>query len=326
MYNIGIAGLGHVAVHQVAALAKTGVFNLVAVCDPDPGRLALLGEGRAAFTDIADMLSLPELDVVVVATPNRLHVDHGVQVLESGKWLVMEKPVAETQEGFEKVEKARDRCRGHCTLALHAAFGQEVEWFCRQQLIDGLDVKDCESFVAHFYDPYFEDGHLQSRALSLGGSWMDSGINALSVISHVINHDNLFMRDSRMTRVAGTECSEVQGTVEFGFSRGTSFGSGVIDTNWTLGRDKKMTTLGFRGSDRKIVLDHSAQQVVVTSAAVQQVVFVCQNGLPRLTNHYIGVFLDLERQLAAGKDNFDHCRALHVLLYEAEDRTGVTVR
>jgi D-galactose 1-dehydrogenase len=326
MYNIGIAGLGHVAVHQVAALAKMDVFNLVAVCDPDPGRLALLGEGRNTFTDIAEMLSLPELDVVVVATPNRLHVDHGVQTLESGKWLVMEKPVAETQEGFEKVENARDLCGGHCTLALHAAFGQEVEWFSRQQLIDGLDVKDCESFAAHFYDPYFEDGHLQSRAFSLGGSWMDSGINALSVISRVINHDNLFMRDSRMTRVAGTKCSEVQGTVEFEFSRGTSIGSGVIDTNWTLGRDQKMTTLGFRGSERKIVLNHSTQQVVVTSPAVQQGVFVCQNGLPRLTNHYIGVFLDLERQLAAGKDNFDHCRSLHVLLYEAEDRTGVAVR
>jgi predicted dehydrogenase len=87
MYNIGIAGLGHVAVHQVAALTKTGVFNLVAVCDPDPGRLALLGEGRTTFTDIADMLSLPELDVVVVATPNRLHVDHGVQVLSQANGL-----------------------------------------------------------------------------------------------------------------------------------------------------------------------------------------------------------------------------------------------
>ena len=326
MYNIGIAGLGHVAVHQIAALANTDVFNLVAVCDPDPGRLALLGKGMIAFTDIADMLSLAELDVVVVATPNRLHVDHGVQVLESGKWLVMEKPLAETQEGFERVEKTRDRYRGHCTLALHAAFGQEVEWLCRQQLIDGLDVKESESFVAQFYDPYFEDGRLQSRAFSLGGSWMDSGINALSVIFRVTNHDNLSMRDSRMTRIAGTDCSEVQATVEFGFSRGTSFGSGVIDTNWTLGRDKKMTTLGFRGSDRKIVLDHSAQQVVVKSPLGQQIVYECQNGLSRLTNHYIGVFLDLERQLAAGEDNFDRCRALHVLLYEAEDWAGATLR
>jgi len=322
MHNVGMAGLGHVAVHQVAALARSDVFNLLAVCDPDPERVALLGEGRTGFADITEMLSLGELDVVVVATPNRLHVDHAMQVLETGKWLVMEKPLADTQEGFAKVEEARERYGGHCTVALHAAFGQEVEWFCRQEVIDGLDARGTDSFIAQFYDPYFEAGHLRSRALSLGGSWMDSGINALSVVSRVSGPDRLIIRDSRMTRLAGAECSEVQGTVDLEFSRRASVGSGSIDTNWTLGRDSKTTTLGFRGSDRKIVLAHSAQEVVVRSPEGQKVVFACANGLPRLTNHYIGVFEDLERQLAADKDNFEHGKVLHSLLYEAEDWAG----
>jgi len=319
MHSIGIVGLGHVAAHQVAALAHSGVFNLVAVCDADPERLALWGKGRAAFTEISDLLSLPELDAVVVATPNRLHVDHGVQVLEAGKWLIMEKPLAETQQGFDTIERARESCGGYCTLALHAAFGQEVEWFCRQQVIAGEDTRDIEAFTAQFYDPYFEDGHLQPRALSLGGSWMDSGINALSVVSRVLEPERLVIRDSRLTRVACAACSEVQGTVELDALRATGVSFGSIDTNWTLGRDKKTTTLRVRRSDRKIVLDHSAQQVVISSAAGDKVVFACDNGLPRLTNHYVGVFLDLARQFTAREDNFDHCRALHGLLYEAVD-------
>ena len=318
MYRLGIVGLGHVATHQVAGLAHSDALELAAVCDPDRARLRAFGDNRRTFTDLTDMLSESDLDVVVVATPNRLHVEHGVQVLEAGKWLVMEKPVAETRDGFEAVARARERRRGHCTIALHAAFGQEVEWFCRPGTMEELGIAEIDSFTGQFYDPYFENGHLLARALSLGGSWMDSGINALSVMARLIPLEWLVIGDSRLTRVADVDCSEVQGTVDFEIANPHFSGSGRIETNWTLGRDLKVTTLRPRGSDRRIVLDHSAQQVRVRSSQGEEVVFACANGLPRLTNHYIGVFGDLARQLELGEDNFDLGRALHELLYDAE--------
>ncbi len=324
MHRLGIVGLGHVAAHQVAALAHGEALELVAVCDPDGERLAVLGEDRKTYTDIADMLSESDLDVVMVATPNHLHVQHGIQVLEAGKWLVMEKPLAETQAGFDAVARARERCGGHCTIALHAAFGQEVEWFCRSGTRQELGAAEIDSFTGQFYDPYFENGRLQARALSLGGAWMDSGINALSVIARMLPLERLVVRDSRMTRVANVDCTEVQGTVDFEVRNGDFVGSGRIDTNWTLGRDMKVTTVRPRGSDRRIILDHSAQQVRVRSPEGEEVVFACGNGLPRLTNHYIGVFGNVARQLEVGQDNFELARALHGLLYEAEGRQAPT--
>lgn len=319
MYNIAIVGLGHIAAHQVAALERSDKFNLTAVCDTDPDQLALYGADRLTFSDLSALLLTPDIDVVVISTPNRLHAEHGVQVLENGNWLMIEKPLAETWGEFNMVEQARQQCDGHCTLALHAAYSQEVEWFCENQMKLSIDPDQLEWFFAKFYDPYFKDGRLLPQALSLGGSWLDSGINALSVISRLVSPEQLTMRDSRLSRIAETNCNEVQGSVEFDLAAGSHLASGVIDTNWTLGRNSKSTLLSYRGSDRKILLEHSKQEVRAITPGGEETLFVCTNGLQRLTNHYIGVFENLALQLAAGEDNFDHCKSLHRFLFQAEE-------
>ena len=123
-----------------------------------------------------------------------------------------------------------------------------------------------------------------------------------------------------MTRVEGSNCREVQGSVEFNIAaRESHLASGIIDTNWTLGRDSKTTMLVYHGSDRKILLDHSRQEVRAISVEGEEILFACSNGRERLTNHYIGVFENLAQQLVVGEDNFDYCKALHRFLFQAED-------
>ena len=238
---------------------------------------------------------------------------------QSPKKLFMEKPLAETQAEFDRFARKRQEYAGHCTLALHAAFGQEVEWYCRERNNYKVDIAAVTSFVAEFYDPYFDNGQLRQRATSFGGSWLDSGINALSVVCRFISPYDLVFCDSRMTRVKESDDLEVQGTVDIRFSRLGGRGAGVIEVNWTTGRDKKLTTLGFDCSDRKLVLDHSAQEVMLRDQGQDQVLFSCDNGLPRLTNHYVGAFRDLASQMNAGTDNFGYCQKLHRFLYQAEN-------
>lgn len=319
MYNVGIIGLGHVASHQIAAIERSSDFQLIAGCDPDLSRHTLLDRSVNAYTDSEDMLERPDLDVVVVASPNRLHVSHGTQVMAAGKWLFMEKPLAETQGEFDQFASKRQEYAGHCTLALHAAFGQELEWYCGEQNDRKMDGGRIRSFEAVFLDPYFSDGQLDQRARSLGGSWLDSGINALSVICRFIDPDELVISGSRMTRVEDSSCSEVRGTVEFKFDRPRATGAGVIKTSWTTGRDQKRTTLLFDDDVTAIVLDHSGQQVILREQEQDQLLFSCDNGLPRLTNHYVGAFKDLALQMNAGADNFSYCQKLHRLLFQAED-------
>ena len=318
-YNIGIVGLGHVARHQIAALQRSRHFNLIAGCDTNPAQFQLLGASVRCFSSLDEMLRLDELDVVVIASPNRLHVAHGIQAMEAGKWVVMEKPLAETREDFERFREQRAKLHGRCTLALHAAYGLEMEWFCSGDVNAIPESGQVESFACRFYDPYFENGLLLQSAGSLGGSWTDSGINALSVIGRLLDITSLQIIDSRMTRVANSGCREAQGTVDFDFVANGTRGEGSIDTNWTIGRDRKTTAIFFADGGGRYLLDHSTQQVVRLVGDDREVLYAPNNSLPRLTNHYVGVFADLAMQLEIKQDNFAYCESLHNLLYRAEE-------
>lgn len=317
MYSVAIVGLGHVAEHQIAALQYCENVKLAAGCDPNSTRFSILDSSVATYTDIDRLLETEVLDVVIIASPNRLHVDHGIKVMEAGKWLLMEKPLAESASEFSRFENARRALDGKCSIALHAAHGKEVEWFRKHESSPLHGIGPLVGFDARFYDPYFHNGVVLQHALSLGGSWIDSGINALSVIARLIEPELLEILDSRMTRVAGAQCTEVQGTVDFRWGSDDPLGYGAIDTNWTLGRNSKITQLRFAADDSIYRLDHSNQRVIQVLGSQSRELYSNPNGLPRLTNHYIGVFRDLVAQLERGEDNFSGGAALHRHLYRA---------
>jgi D-galactose 1-dehydrogenase len=322
MINLGIIGLGHIATHQMAAIELSQQFRLAAGCDPDTSRHELLDRTVAPYEDSTEFLEHPGLEVVVVASPNRLHVEHGLQVIRSGKWLCMEKPLAETQDEFDRFAVAKDEFSGYCTLALHAAFGVELDWFCRNVNEHGFDIRKMSSFEASFYDPYVENGQLLPQAKSLGGSWMDSGLNALSVLGRLIDPEALTITRSLMTRDDRVDCLELAGQVEFEFARPDGQGVGAIGTSWIEGLNKKVTTLEFADCRSRVILDHSEQQITVHDNGSQRQIFTSGNGLPRLTNHYVGVFADLASQIESRQDNFDYCARLHRFLFQGETLAG----
>lgn len=317
---IGIVGLGHVAVHQIAALKRSDNFVIVAACDQNPDTRSLVDHSTTFFDDLDQMLNQANLDIVVVATPNKLHVEHGIQVISAGKWLVMEKPVAEKKSDYQRLADAKSRLASNCTLALHAAFGVELEWFYREFHHGQFAEWQFDSIECEFFDPYIIDGQLQSGAASLGGSWLDSGINALSVICRIVDPSSLTITSATMNSDNSVACTETSATVEFNVSDSRLSGVGRVNTSWTMGRNFKATTLGVANSDNVLVLDHTGQSVVLRTGDKTEILFSCENQLPRLTNHYIGVFDDLVTQVTSARDNFEYCSKLHDFLYEAKSR------
>jgi D-galactose 1-dehydrogenase len=319
MIGIGIVGLGHVAAHQIEALKYCNGLRLVAGCDTDTAALGQLPGNTGRYERLQELLDDKQVDVVVIASPNSLHVEHSKLVIASGKRLVLEKPIAIARRDAEQLATARSQFNARCTIALHAAFGLEVEWLCDRLEKDAIDRHSILRITSGFYDPYFSDGVLLDHARSLSGSWLDSGINALSVIDRLLDGKKLSLTDSRMTRVTACDCSEVQGSVEFCFPSTAGIATGLIDTNWTIGRNSKKTSLHMVDGKTTVIADHSAQCVYVNDNRGTRTLYQCDNGRARLTNHYIGVFTDLLRQIREDRDNFETSIALHDLVYAAEE-------
>ena len=107
--GIAVIGTGFVANMHLAALAKVPDARLVGVADVDASRArgAVAGvEGARWTTSVADLLSWDEVDGCIVCTPNDTHVDIGLAIARAGKHLLMEKPLAITTDGADRLVDA----------------------------------------------------------------------------------------------------------------------------------------------------------------------------------------------------------------------------
>ena len=105
-----LTGTGDIAKKRVApAIAETAGSNLYAVCDIVGERAQELASAYNAdriFTNYGDALGDPGVDAVYIATPVNLHVPMAVQALESGKHVLVEKPLGLTGDDAEKAVAA----------------------------------------------------------------------------------------------------------------------------------------------------------------------------------------------------------------------------
>ena len=91
--RIGVAGCGYWGSNHIRTLSGLGA--LAAVSDRDTGRAARAGaQYSVAALSFEEMLSDPSLDGVVLALPPHHHAEASVAVLEAGKHLLVEKPIA----------------------------------------------------------------------------------------------------------------------------------------------------------------------------------------------------------------------------------------
>ena len=99
--GIGVIGLGGRGLYLGRALDQDPRARLVAVCDMHPGRLRYAQErfgtdGVAYYGESKAFLGDRNVEAVVVATNDAAHGANGLEVLEAGKHLFLEKPMAQT--------------------------------------------------------------------------------------------------------------------------------------------------------------------------------------------------------------------------------------
>src|SRR5665811_696052 len=96
--RLGSIGLGWWGNELASAATRTGTAEVVACFAPPARERALFVEkhGCAEATELDDLLSDPEIDGVLIATPHSTHADLIVQAAQAGKHVYVEKPLTLT--------------------------------------------------------------------------------------------------------------------------------------------------------------------------------------------------------------------------------------
>ena len=114
--RFAVVGLGHIGKRHVAYIRQHPEAEVVAVCDLRPAaETGFVDADLPYFATIETLLAArldPAPDVVCICTPNGLHEAQAILALEAGMHVVIEKPMALSKAGCERIiHKALERSR-----------------------------------------------------------------------------------------------------------------------------------------------------------------------------------------------------------------------
>ncbi|MEY4320571.1 MAG: hypothetical protein RLZZ471_512 [Actinomycetota bacterium] len=104
--NLAVVGLGAFGIKHLDALAQIADANIQYVAHSKMDiaeEVAAKYGAKRAFTDYAELLSQPDLDGVILATPTQMHLAGTLQALEAGKNVQVEIPMADNLAGVRKI-------------------------------------------------------------------------------------------------------------------------------------------------------------------------------------------------------------------------------
>jgi predicted dehydrogenase len=105
--RIAVAGAGLIGRRHIEEVDASRSAELASIVDPGPA-----GPEPASKYDVALYGSLTEMfaadrpDGVILATPNRIHVDGGLECVAAGVPVIVEKPVGDSVEGATRLVEA----------------------------------------------------------------------------------------------------------------------------------------------------------------------------------------------------------------------------
>ncbi len=316
--KLGIIGLGHVYDWQAKALELVPGLHVVGGTDTNRDTAQRLVHGR--FFDSAQALLAADVQAVLISTPPATHYEIAVQALTAGKDVLIEKPATLDLEKLSDLHALATDAGQLLVVAFHAAFAPDLQWF--QKALEAGRFKQhgaIDVVKMSFFDPYITPSGIEPSRMHLGGSWIDSGINALSVLASLV--EDAVLMEARATTIPQVSGIDIACAADFAFPTGVTGRRGIatIETNWALGINRKLTSVRFVDGT-EVVLDHSGQRVLkrVPGETIQELAD-CAQGRERLVNHYVGVFEDFIRRLRLRRGNEQLSRVTHRLLFEGRD-------
>src|SRR5690349_21576338 len=108
--RVGVVGFGKSAkVFHVPFINTMEEFELAAVLERRSDESKKLYPQITLVRSIEEMVALPDVDLVVITTPNDTHFEYASKSLSAGKHTVMEKPFTNTsEEGLELIKIGKD--------------------------------------------------------------------------------------------------------------------------------------------------------------------------------------------------------------------------
>ena len=186
LVGVGVAG----QVSHIPAWKKLEGVELVTLVDRDQEKAQRVAQRFGvpnATTAIDEVLEDPEIDMVDICTPNFLHAPLAIAALESGKHVLVERPIARNAAETEKMVKAADKADRLLVCALAHRFREDTKIL--KKFVDRGELGEVfytkTGWLRQRTDWRTEEWR-QQKQVSGGGVLMDLGVQMLDLTLYIL--------------------------------------------------------------------------------------------------------------------------------------------
>jgi predicted dehydrogenase len=185
--GIALVGVGAFGRFCLDAFSKMPELRIVAVCDIDLPRAEEMAKlyGAAAYSSLETLLKNPDVAIVALNTPPYLHAKQGEMILEAGKHLFCEKPLALTMADAETLVALAESKSLLLTVNYvmrHNPLWEQVATFRETEVFGKLRHMNLANHAAGLELP---DSHWFWDKTKSGGIWIEHGVHFFDAFAMV---------------------------------------------------------------------------------------------------------------------------------------------
>ena len=209
--RIGVLGLGAIAqTAHLPVLAKMRGAQIAALCDNDGAKARSLAQRfgvRDVCTDVEELLEIPDLDAVIVATPNHLHEVHVLSALRAKKHVMCERPLGLNARAVERILAASEKAKRIVMVANNHRFrldAQALDAFVRSG-----ELGKVRSVRAGAYRRRVQQAPWRlRRGESGGGAFLELGLPLLDLAGWLLDFPRVERVSASVERAKGANSVE----------------------------------------------------------------------------------------------------------------------
>lgn len=158
--NLAVAGAGLIGRTHIGLIQASEACRLSAIVDPaSPAAEFARAAGVPRYETLAALFAAQRPDGVIVATPNRLHVQNGLDCISAGVPALIEKPVADSVGEGVRLRDAAESAGARILIGHHRVHSPRLAAACAivQQGTLGRLVAVTGSAMFYKPDTYFDE-------------------------------------------------------------------------------------------------------------------------------------------------------------------------
>jgi UDP-N-acetylglucosamine 3-dehydrogenase len=258
MLNVGVIGVGSMGQNHVRVYSE--IANLIGIADDDSASGNKIADrfNTKYYSDYLELLKVPELDAVSIATPSSTHLEVSLAAIEAGKHILVEKPLSLTIEDAQKIaETAKEQ---GLTLAVgHIERHNPIVEVTKKVLetnqfgkLISVSSRRVSSFPARIRD---------------AGVIMDMGIHDIDVIRYLVDEKvtSVFCLAGSTGTTTAKEGMEDHANILLDFQDEVS---GFVEINWLT--PMKVRKVMLTCSKNFVVMDYMDQALEVSSSSFME--------------------------------------------------------